>query len=165
MSHRHADSWIDLARPCQLKDSASENHYPQCCWGAINNWILRSVLNNKFSVLTFPRSVTCLMSIEQSICTKKMVHLQSMSNVIISLICFNKSFASRILVHLVWPLQFTSSWAIQQWKSSMHKIQIKLLSFDFFYLPFLMIINMYHFLWSSIWTFDLGSLVKVLLAT
>ena len=46
---------------------------------------LRSVLNNKFSVLTFLRSVTCLMSIEQSICTKKMVQLQSMSNVIISI--------------------------------------------------------------------------------
>ena len=95
---------------------------------------LRSVLNNKFSVLTFLRSVTCLMSIEQSICTKKMVQFQSMSSVIISLICFNKRFASRILVHLVRSLQFT--WAIQQLKSSMHKIQFKLLSFDFFYYYF-----------------------------
>ena len=163
MSHRHADSWIDLARPCQLKDSASENHYPQCCWGAINNWILRSVLNNKFSVLTFPRSVTCLMSIEQSICTKKMVQFQSMSSVIISLICFNKRFASRILVHLVRSLQFT--WAIQQWKSSMHKIQFKLLSFDFFFFTIFNDHQYIPFFWSSIWTFGLVSLVKVLLAT
>ena len=42
----------------------------------------RSVLNFKFSVLTFFRSMSCSMSIEQKLCEVELFQLQSMSNAI-----------------------------------------------------------------------------------
>ena len=57
----------------------------------------RSVLNFKLSVLTFSRSMSCLMSTEQKLCEMKIFQLQSMQNAIK---CINERFAfknSRIL--------------------------------------------------------------------
>ena len=42
----------------------------------------RSVLNFKFSVLTFSRSISCSMSNKQKLCKVKIFQLQSMSNAI-----------------------------------------------------------------------------------
>ena len=44
------------------------------------NLFRRSVLHFKFSVLTFLRSMSCLVSIEQKMCEEKIFELQSMSN-------------------------------------------------------------------------------------
>ena len=45
-------------------------------------WSPRSVLNFKFSDLTFLRLMSCSMSIEQNLCAMKIFQLQSMSNAI-----------------------------------------------------------------------------------
>ena len=42
----------------------------------------RSALNFKFSVLTFLRSMSCSMSIEQNLCEEKIFQLQAVSNAI-----------------------------------------------------------------------------------
>ena len=49
----------------------------------------RSVLNFKLSVLTFSKSMSCLMSIEQKLCKVKKIQLQSMSN---AMRCFDHRF-------------------------------------------------------------------------
>ena len=64
----------------------------QCYWQTVHNLILKVCLNFKFSVLTFLRSMTCLISIEQNLCKEKKIQLQSLSNVIT---CINKRCASK----------------------------------------------------------------------
>ena len=86
--------------------------------------VILSVLNYKFSVLTFLRSV----DIDPKMCQEKVGQLLSMSDWWYVLI---KILLSRILVCLVrlgWSLQVT--WAIQQWKFS-KKNQFKLQSFGY----------------------------------
>ena len=49
----------------------------------------RSIVNFKFSLLTFLKSMSCSISIEQILCEEKFFQLQSMSNAIT---CTNKRF-------------------------------------------------------------------------
>ena len=60
------------------------------CYQPSMNWSRRSVLNFKFSVFTFPRSMSCSMSHARNLCEVKIFQLQSMSNTIR---CIDQRFA------------------------------------------------------------------------
>ena len=81
----------------------------------------RSVLNFKLSVLTFSRSMSCSMSIEQKLCEVKIFQLQSMSNAIR---CINQRFA------------FKNSWTIRERQSCTQKNQLQVAKYDESYAVF-----------------------------
>ena len=71
-----------------LHETASYNNHSLCYGPIINNfskylsetWSQRSVVTFKFSIVTFLRSMTCLISIKGKLCEEKIFQLQSMSN-------------------------------------------------------------------------------------
>ena len=98
------------------------NHLP-CYWPTTITWSQISVLNFKFSVPTFLRLMSSLMtvSIEQKLCEVKIFQLQSMSNVIR---CRDKrcAFKNSGISCLAWY----SSWAILERQSCTQKIGSRL---------------------------------------
>ena len=128
LSESHVEICIDLTSfNWWFKDflgnlllKKSENNHPLCYWATINNLI---VLNFKFSVLTFLKSMICLMSIEQKMCEEKKIQPQSMSNVIM---CVDQRLRLAVKnsgVSCMASIFYLSNLKI---KFSMHKISLSL---------------------------------------